>query len=329
MTQITQRRSQSTRRGRTELLRRSRSVRWGPLVVFAGFAYGLAWVLLWPAIQAGADLSDSIGSAGAYIATVAMMFTPGLAALLVAVTLERRRGTGLLLDLGLTAFFTRRGWRFALVGIAGAAILVLGSWGVGLLFGWVQLDPERSVAKDLIVRVTGEQPPMPMALLALLQLLNLPIGIAITAIAATGEEIGWRGWLLPRLLPLGRGRALSVSGTIWGLWHAPAILLGLNYEQRNPLGILMMTVGCVGAGVLVGWLRLASGSLLPCVLAHAALNSFATYQSILFAPFDQRLVGPLAITGWIVMALLIAFGARRAARRRQRPGATPSTSEIG
>jgi membrane protease YdiL (CAAX protease family) len=314
--------------GNSELVRRCWSVRWRSVGVFVGLSYGAAWVLLWPAIRAGADLANPIGSPGAYLATVAMMFTPGLAALLVAVTLRHRRGRALLFELGLTGFFTRRGCRFALTGVAGAAILVLSSWGLGLLLGWVQLDPERSVAKDLIVRVTGEQPPMPMALLALLQLLNLPIGIAITAIAATGEEIGWRGWLLPRLLPLGEGWALSVSGATWGLWHAPAILLGLNYEQRNPLGIAMMTVGCVGAGVLIGWLRLASGSLLPCVLAHAALNSFATYQSILFPPFDQRLVGPLAITGWLVMALLIAYGVRRAALRQQQSNATRSTSEI-
>jgi membrane protease YdiL (CAAX protease family) len=307
-----------TTRGKSKLMRRLRSVRWGSVGMFVGVAYGAAWVLLWPAIQAGADLSNPVASPVAYIATVAMMFTPSIAALLVAVTLQRRRGKALLLGLGLTGFFTRRGWRFALTGLAGAAILVLGSWGLGLLFGWVQLDPERSIAKDLLVRVTGEQPPMPMALLALLQLLNLPIGIAITAIAATGEEIGWRGWLLPRLLPLGRCWALSVSGAIWGLWHAPAILLGLNYEQRNPLGIIMMTIGCVGAGVLIGWLRLASGSLLPCVLAHAALNSFATYQSILFPPFDQRLVGPLAITGWIVLALLIVLCVLRVIRLRHR-----------
>lgn len=297
---------------------RTCKVRWGAVGLFVCLAYGSAWALLFPAIRAGADLADPIGSPGAYIATVVMMFTPSLAALSVALTVQRRRGRALAHEIGLTGFFSRRGWRFASVGMAGAAVLVVGSWLLGLLLGFVELDPERSVAKALIVEVTGEQPPMPMAVLAGLQLLNLPIGLAVTAIAAAGEEIGWRGWLLPRLLPLGAPWALGISGVVWGLWHAPAILLGLNYDQRNPLGIMMMIVGCVGAGVLIGWLRLASGSLLPCVLAHAALNSFATYQSVLFPPFDQRLVGPLAITGWVVMALLITLCAHREARRRRR-----------
>ncbi|WP_181420428.1 CPBP family intramembrane glutamic endopeptidase [Curtobacterium sp. MCBD17_023] len=251
-----------------------------------------------------------------------MMFTPVSAALVVAVVIQRRRGRALLTELGLTGFSTRRAWRFAGIGIAGAAVLVVGSWGLGLLFGWVELDPERSVAKGLIIRVTGEQPPVPMAALAALQLLNLPIGMAVTAVAAAGEEIGWRGWLLPRLLPLGTPWALIVSGSIWGAWHAPAILLGLNYEQRDLLGVVMMTVACTGAGVLIGWLRLVSGSLLPCVLAHAALNVFATYRSALFPPFDQRLVGPLSITGWMIMILLIAVGAIRVvhAPSRRRDG---------
>lgn len=297
---------------------RNSKVRWGAVGLFVCAANGAAWALLVPAIRAGADLADPLGSPGAYIATVVMMFTPSLAALLVATAVQRRRGIALVREIGLAGFFSRRGWRFACVGMAGAAVLVLGSWSLGLLLGVVELDPERSVAKALIVKATGEQPPMPMALLAVLQLLNLPFGLAITAIAAAGEEIGWRGWLLPRLLPLGDGWALILSGVIWGLWHAPAILLGLNYEQRNLFGIMMMVVGCVGAGVSIGWLRLASGSLLPCVLAHASLNSFATYQSILFPPFDQRLVGPLAITGWVVVALLITLCAHREARRRRR-----------
>lgn len=318
-----------TRANRREnMLRSPRGVHWSTVGMFVLLAYGAPWVLLWPAIQVSADLSDPAGNPGAYIATVAMMFTPGLAALLVAVTLQRRRGKAILVELGLTGFFTRRGWRFALAGITGAAVLISGSWGLGMAFGWVQLDPEHSVAKELILRVTGEQPPMPMTLLALLQLLNLPIGIAITAIAAIGEEVGWRGWLLPKLLPLGTGWALCVSGAIWGLWHAPAILLGLNYEERNPLGIIMMMIGCVGAGVLIGWLRLASGSLLPCVLAHAALNSFASYQSILFPPFDERLVGPLAITGWVVMALLIVACVLRATRLRQRNGSQLGSPKV-
>lgn len=298
--------------------RAERPPRWGAIAGFIGLAYGAAWILLTPSIRAGADLGDPIADAGAFVGSVAMMFTPAAAAAIVAVVFQARRRVTLVNDLGLRGFFTRRGWRFAGLGMSAAALLVGGSWCLGLLFGWLEIDPESSAAKALIVQVTGEQPPMPMGALALLQLVNIPIGLCITAIAAAGEEIGWRGWLLTQLLPLGRGRALVLTGLMWGAWHAPAILLGLNYDQRDLLGIAMMVVACVGAGVLIGWLRLASGSLLPCVLAHAALNVFATYQSVLFPPFDQRLVGPLSITGWMIMAILISVGFVPALHRRSR-----------
>lgn len=272
------------------------------VAVFVALAYGGAWALLMPFIQGGADLADPTASPGAYVATIAMMFTPAASALVTAAVIERRRGAALLEAMGLRGLFTRRAWKVGLWSMLGAAVLVAGSWGIGLLLGWIHLDPEQSAAKALLVRFTGEEPPMPMAALAALQLVNIPFGLAITGIAVAGEEMGWRGWLLPRLLPLGRRWALPLSGAIWGLWHAPAILLGLNYEQRDIVGIIMMLVACTGLGTIIGWIRLQSASLLPCVLAHAALNVFAAYQSVLFPPFDQRLVGPLSLTGWVLLA---------------------------
>ena len=38
------------------------------------------------------------------------------------------------------------------------------------------------------------------------------------------KELGWRGYLLPKLMPLGEKKALLISGLIWGLWHAPQVL---------------------------------------------------------------------------------------------------------
>lgn len=296
------------------------------VVLFIALSYGGAWALLGPSLSSGAGLADPLDSPAAYIATIGMMFTPAAASIIVTSTVERQRGSVLLAGVGLHGLFTRRSWRFAGWGIAAAGALVVGSWALGLAFGWIELDPERSPAREMIVRLTGEAPPMPMASLAVLQLVNIPIGLIITGIATAGEEIGWRGWLLPRLLPLGTRWALVLSGLIWGLWHAPAILLGLNYEQRNPVGIVMMAVACVGVGILIGQLRLASGSLLPCVLAHAALNVFATYQSVLFPPFDQWLVGPLSVTGWIVMALLLLLlVGTRFFRTRERPDLLPGS----
>src|SRR5690349_19574724 len=65
-------------------------------------------------------------------------------------------------------------------------------------------------------------------------LVALVIGLALNALTlntmlAFGEEYGWRGYLLPKLLPLGEARAATIVGVIWGLWHAPLLIAGLNY----------------------------------------------------------------------------------------------------
>lgn len=73
--------------------------------------------------------------------------------------------------------------------------------------------------------------PMPVGTLVALQLALMPGAAFINLLPALGEELGWRGWLLPKPLPLGTLPALLVSGVIWGLWHAPIILLGYNYPD--------------------------------------------------------------------------------------------------
>jgi len=129
------------------------------------------------------------------------------------------------------------------------------------------------------------------------------------------EEWGWRGYLLPCLLPLGPWRALLGTGAVWGLWHVPAVLAGLNYPGQPLLGSIAIIIGSIVWGVLLGWTRLASGSVWPAVLGHAALNTAAVVPLLLapaHAPPNPVLVGVSGLTGWIlpvvVTLLLIAVG---------------------
>src|SRR5205807_1239628 len=99
--------------------------------------------------------------------------------------------------------------------------------------------------------------------LVLIQLGSLLIAPGINAIFAFGEEWGWRGFLLPKLLPLGQWRALVFSGVLWGLWHMPVILLGYHYPLHPQFGVLLMVIFCVIMGILFGWMRLGTGSIWP------------------------------------------------------------------
>jgi len=92
-----------------------------------------------------------------------------------------------------------------------------------------------------------------------------------------GEEYGWRGYLLPRLLPLGEVRASALVGLLWAVWHLPLLLAGLNYPGRNPwLALLVEIVATIGIAFPFTWLYVASGgSVLVAAVLHASLNAYA------------------------------------------------------
>jgi membrane protease YdiL (CAAX protease family) len=98
--------------------------------------------------------------------------------------------------------------------------------------------------------------------------------LAISLSTVLTEEIGWRGYFLPRLAALGERRSLLLSGLLHGVWHLPvALLTGLYLADGNRWIVLpAFLVGATAFGVFVGWLRLRTGSVWPAVLAHASHN---------------------------------------------------------
>jgi membrane protease YdiL (CAAX protease family) len=88
-------------------------------------------------------------------------------------------------------------------------------------------------------------------------------GPAMHAITTVGEELGWRDFLLRHLIRIGfrQWPAFLITGTIWGLWHIPVILLELEYIGHPFLGIPMFVVYTILVGIIIGWLYLASGSV--------------------------------------------------------------------
>lgn len=95
----------------------------------------------------------------------------------------------------------------------------------------------------------------------------------ISVIAAAGEEIGWRGYMLPRMIEGKVPGAIIISGLIWSLWHWPQILVSppiAGMPQIVTASIFLVTItalGCVSA-----WLRLHSGNMWPPIILHAAWN---------------------------------------------------------
>ncbi len=155
-----------------------------------------------------------------------------------------------------------------------------------------------------------EIPQPPLGLLFALQLIGVATGAFLNLLPALGEELGWRGWLLPRLYRFGAVPALLVSGVIWGLWHAPLILLGYNYpDAPRWLGLLAMVGMCVVVGMVFGWLRLRSASVWPAALAHGSFNAAAGFSFVFVQAgetVDTVHSTILGWSGWIVPLVLVA-----------------------
>jgi CAAX protease family protein len=99
--------------------------------------------------------------------------------------------------------------------------------------------------------------------------------VIATLTFSIAEEIGWRGYLLPRFAAaLGNRRGMALTGLLHGVFHLPVVLLTPYYHAEGnrlvfvPLFLAAFTVG----GLLYGYLRLSTNSTWPASLAHSTHN---------------------------------------------------------
>ena len=284
-------------------------------IVFSVLACALAWLVCLPLW-----LGDGLATPFVAVILPLMMFTPAVAAVIVTFALRTPGRGERLRSLGIWPLrpAKRVVWLMVLGWLA-PPVLVLLSVAVAVAIGAIEPDwTFAAFAAQLEASVPEGTPLPPVQLVVLLQVLTVPLAALFNSLLAFGEELGWRGWLVPALRPLGTWPALVISGVIWGFWHAPLILLGYNFGRADVSGVLFMIVGCVGWGILFGWLRLRSGSLWPAVLAHGALNASAGFVLLVSATVpDLALASPLGVAGWIVCAVVIAVLAATGQFRRQ------------
>jgi membrane protease YdiL (CAAX protease family) len=135
----------------------------------------------------------------------------------------------------------------------------------------------------------------------------------LTAIIATpllwGEEFGWRGYLQIRLMARRPLLAAIITGVIWGIWHYPINQQGYNYPDNRILGLFIFPVFTVLLSIILGWLRLKTGSIWSASLAHSATNTIGGGLTILLfmgAP-NWIFVGYAGILSWIPLGALCAW----------------------
>jgi membrane protease YdiL (CAAX protease family) len=271
------------------------------LVVYLTMAFGLAWL-----VQVGLVFGlrgvpgglASLGS-GSLVVALLLMWPPALGAFVARRWVEHG-GFG---DAGLHW----PSWPYVLVAWLGPAALTAAAALLSLPI--YPFDATFSGLQETAARL-GQTLPAPPAVIVAGQLgLALTLAVPINAVFAFGEEFGWRGYLLPRLIEqCGHWPGLLLHGAIWGFWHAPLIFLsGYNYPGHPLLGVPWFVVACMLLGVLFGWLALASRSVLPPTLAHAAFNAVGPAPLLFLRGMNAAVGGVLwSPIGWLVLLAAIA-----------------------
>jgi uncharacterized protein len=143
------------------------------------------------------------------------------------------------------------------------------------------------------------------------------VGVIASTARALGEEIGWRGFLLPRLVErAGFTLGCLISGCIWAVWHYPALLFAdYNAGTKPAYALACFTLMVIADSYIMGWMRLKSGSLWPAAIMHASHNLFI--QAIfdrMTAPAGRALYITTEFGGGLVLtagAFAIYFWSRR------------------
>ena len=150
------------------------------------------------------------------------------------------------------------------------------------------------------------------------------------------EEIGMRGYLLPKLLSLGRTRALALSGLVWATWHMPIYyFIAKLFPVGNVLLFLPLFYGSiVAASFVFGYLRLYTGSIWPGSIAHSVHNAAwgtlgaftATSYPVIVNLYLVGDYGLLIVVGGVVAAIWVGYYLRSGLNKAQPSGAAPEVT---
>jgi membrane protease YdiL (CAAX protease family) len=268
-------------------------VRRHPLISFFVLTYAVAWLLWAPLVI----FRDRIPGLLGFVLVLLGSLVPSTVGVLFVALLRGRSGVRTLFRRLLHARIGLR-WYLAVLAVTMLAPLAVG---VTILFG-------------------GATPVVDNTIFGVLFL----FAFSIFPGSALGEELGWRGFALPRLQA--RHTALKSSliiGILWGSWHLPLWLTGTESHPISLYGPLVVAV--IASSVICTWLyNNTRGSLLIIVLYHAAINLPIT---VLISPMGSQAAQPFLIYVALMVvaaaAVVIATGAEHLSRTARRQTEQP------
>jgi membrane protease YdiL (CAAX protease family) len=214
-----------------------------PIVGFVVLVFAISYLVGGPVLLAGMKVIPPRAELlRGYVPRLLVVYGPCLAALTMARLLDRGGGAAGLLRRLVPSWTDGR---------TAGGILVTGAAAAVAAFSVAGVSPAELYP---VVRAHAG---------LLLGHLALQVGVV-----AVGEEIGWRGWLLPQLIHrMSRLRATFATATIWALWHAPLLV-------TDPWAAVMFVLFVFGLSLVFTWLWAgARHGLFTVVIAHATVNA--------------------------------------------------------
>ena len=257
--------------------------------LYLAIAYGLIWAAGLALYLSGYIVASFSGAAPWLVSTC--MFIPLVATLIC----QKSSKEPLLHGIGIR-WKVNRWWFLGWFTFPVIALLTL------LFTDWISgIDTHSEIMQAL-----GETLPFgPVGATAITLLSGMLAGATINGLFAFGEEVGWRGYLLKQF----EGRSFLgtavVIGIIWGLWHAPLILMGHNYPQHPQWGVLMMVVVCILMSFIIQYFRVKSGSVIVAAIMHGTCNGVAGLTMIFLSldKYNDLIDGSCGLAG--ILAMLV------------------------
>ena len=242
---------------------------------------------------------------GLMVFSTIYMFFPMLTALVLqAIDKEKFNHTGL------ANFNVKWSWLVAWllpVVLVLLCILINGLMpGVELKYSAEQLIDQYHIPEDQQDSVREQMAKFPaIVMMGLILVSGLMMGATVNALAAFGEEYGWRNYLVGALREVKFWKAALFIGIVWGIWHFPLILMGHNYPNEPHWGVLLMVVMCILLGVIELYFVLKAKSMIVAAIMHGTVNAVSGMVIYFTLGGNDFLNGMTGLSGFITMALAI------------------------
>ena len=263
------------------------------ILIFLAFCFGISWVSAGIFYLCGIDYQSVWG----FLFATVYMFFPLVSVLLTQLVTGEKPFS----DIGISFRLNKWWWLGWLVIIP---LPILLSLPVSALFPGVSIGTDTASLNATMDAMQAQGLPLgPWGVGIVTLLSGFVAGLTVNALFAFGEESAWRGFLHRLLKGKGFWKECLIIGVIWGIWHAPLILMGHNYPEHPVAGVFMMVAFCVLVTPLMVFIREKSGSVIMAAIAHGTINALGGLPIVYLIGYKELLSGITGLAGFIVLVV--------------------------